>query len=163
MKVKYLIPVLLAVLVFSFIGCSTPKVAATKTTVDESKVYVDKIGVIFLSVIGALSYFNQSMEDSSNGKISISKHKQDTSDFIKDINDCYNTFLSLKAPEKFNTPHELMGKGMEHLFNATIYLQQYVNSDNIGNMADYLKKANSEILMGFTYINKAIEQYNNLK
>ena len=186
MKVKYLIPILLAVLVFSFVGCSTPKVvtnttktqtettvikttipettaAVTKTTIDESKDYADKMASIFSKVATSMSAFSQSMEDASNGKISISKNKQDTSNFIKDINDCYNTFLSLKVPEKFNTPHELMRKGMEHLINATTYLQQYIDSNNTNDMEGYLKKATSEMLMSNDYINKANEQYNNLK
>ena len=192
MKVRYIISILSVVLFFSFTACTACNIPKTdteiktvettaakttmaetiipeatqevpETTIDESKDYIAKIIVIGLKISESLGTFGQSMLDASNGKISISKNKEDTSNYIKDINDCYDIYLSLKVPEKFNTPHELMGKAMDHLTNANIYLQQYIDTENIGDMTDYLRKATSEMNIATEYINKATEQYSNLK
>ena len=93
----------------------------------------------------------------SNKKISVSKNKEDTSNFIKDINDCYNIYLSLNAPKKFETFHELYGTSMEHSINATVYFQQYIDTENINDMSDYLRKGNSEVKIATEYINKAAD------
>jgi hypothetical protein len=128
-----------------------------------SKEYIAKTVVIGLKISGSLGTFGQSMLDVGNSKISIFENKKITSDFIKDINDCYNIFISLEIPEKFNTPHTLMGKAMDHLLNSSSYLQQYIDTENISDMTKYLGEAASEINLYNGYISKATEQYIKLK
>ncbi|MBA7491688.1 hypothetical protein ES702_02236 [subsurface metagenome] len=131
-------------------------------TKEEIKDYIGRIVVIGLKVSGSTSTFGQSCLDAGNGKISTSKNKEDTNNFIKDINDCYDIYLSLEVPENFNVPHELMGIAMDHFINATIYLQQYIDTEDINDMTGYLGQATSEIKMGSEYLIKATEQYNKL-
>jgi len=177
MKVKYLIPIMVIVLVFSF-GC-TKKIAVettappitivettvmvTETTLDETKDYWAQVGVIGLKISDLLGVFGQSSTDVGNGAISISEYKEDTGIFIKGINNCYDIFLSLDVPEKFEKPHVLMGTAMDHFTNMTVYLQQFIDTDNSSDMTDYLEKASSEMDMATEYINKATEQYSKLK
>jgi len=190
MKIKYLIPILLIVLVFSF-GC-TKKIAVettttaipttqtivettappttivettvmvTETTLDETKEYWSQIVVIGLKISDLLEVFGQSSTDVGNGAISVSEYKEDTGIFIKEINNCYDIYLSLDVPEKFEKPHALMGTAMDHYTNMTDYLQQFIDTDNNSDMTDYLEKASSEMDMATEYINKATEQYSNI-
>ena len=189
-KLRLLNLVLIVVFIFSFTACNTPKavtettttqtettvtkttapvttatettVIVTETTIDESKDYIGKIVVIGLKMSESLVTWGQSCLDVGNGKISISENKKDTSNYIKDINDCYDIYLSLKVPEKFNTPHELMGKAIDHFINVATYLQQYIDTENISDMTGYLGQANSEIIIGNEYLTKATEQYSSL-
>lgn len=194
MRVKYLIPFLVFVLVFGFTSLTSCKAEeiieepvekeivepieeeiieeevveepieeeVVKPTEEEIKDYIGRIVVIGLKVSESTVTFGQSCLDVGDGKISTSKNKEDASNFIKDINDCYNIYLSLKVPENFDVPHELMGTAMDHFINATIYLQQYIDTENIGDMAGYLSQAISEINTGHEYFAKATEQYDKL-
>ena len=138
-------------------------VMVTETTIDESKDYITQITTIESKLLESMGTFGQSMTDKISGKISLSKNKEDAANFIKDINVCYDIFLSLKVPEKFNAPHELMKKAMDHLINSNIYLQQYIDTENISDVEDSLIKATSEINLSMEYNSKANEQYNSLK
>jgi len=136
---------------------------ADEITIDESEDYIAQIVVIGLKISESLGTWGQSCTDVGNGIIGISENKKDASNYIKDINDCYDIFLSLKVPEKFNVSHKLMETAMDHLINCNVYLQQYIDTENISDMTSYLGKATSEMNMATEYINKATEQYSKLK
>lgn len=189
-KIRYVIPFLILVLVLAFPACRKAPVDEVAEVIEEPVVeeviekevieepieeeiieelseeevkdYMATIVVIGLKVSESLGTFGQSCLDVGDGKISTSKNKEDTSNFIKDINDCYDIYLSLEVPENFNVPHELMGTAMDHFINATIYLQRYIDTEDISDMIGYLDQATSEIKMGSEYFTKATEQYNKL-
>ena len=131
-------------------------------TEEEVKDYIATIVVIGLKVSLSTGTFSQSCQDVDDGKISTSKNKEDASNLIKDINDCHDIYSSLKVPENFSVPHGLMGTAMDHFINATIYLQQYIDTKDISDMTGYLDQAIVEMTIGHECFAKATEQYNKL-
>lgn len=136
---------------------------ATTTTIDESNNYKVKMLLLLSEFSKSMGTLGQSFTNIGNGTVSIAQNKKDAANFIKDMNNIYNDYLSLTAPEKFKTSHELFGTAMDHVTNMDTYLQQYIDTENINNMTDYINKAISEMKMATEYIKKATNQINSLK
>ena len=52
---------------------------------------------------------------------------------------------------------------MKHFLNSTVFIQQYIDSEDTEEMINYIKDATSEIGIGNTYINKATSEVLKLK
>lgn len=141
------------------IEATTTTEIATTTIINETNDYKDKMDALVLKLSESTYALIQSMGYYSNGEISMSQCKKDTSNFIEDVNNCYNIYLSINAPKKFETHYELFGKCIEHLINCTVYSQQFIDAENTSDIVDYLKKGQSELKIASEYIQKSIEQF----
>ena len=124
--------------------------------------YLTKSSEILHKIVNIMEYSSQAAFDFTNGELSMEDHKLVAAEYIKDINECYDMYLKLKPLTKFETVHELKGEAMKHYLNSTTYMQSYIDSSKIEDMADAIKKATAEISKGTTYTEKATEQINEL-
>jgi len=75
----------------------------------------------------------------------------------------YDFYLTLKPPDRFKSPHEQLSEAMKHFLNSTVFIQQYIDSEDTEEMINYIKDATSEIGIGNTYIIKATSEVLKLK
>jgi hypothetical protein len=103
------------------------------------------IKAFVLEGTNAVRKFSQAGTDYSSGKINLNQFKDGLGLFIKDINNLNDTYSSMEAPEEYMASHTSVGKAVEHLTTSATYLQQYIESDNAGEMSDLYTKAASEL------------------
>jgi len=103
------------------------------------------IKAFVLEGTNAVRKFSQAGTDYSSGKINLNQFKDGLGLFIKDINNLNDTYSSMEAPEEYMASHTSVGKAVEHLTISATYLQQYIESDNAGEMSDLYTKAASEL------------------
>ena len=99
----------------------------------------------------------------ANGEITMAEHKTLTEQTIKDTNTFYDVYLNLKPPDRFKTAHDQLGEAMKHFLNSSIYLQRYIDTENMDEMVTNIKNATTEIQLGAAYVKKATDEVNKLK
>ena len=104
--------------------------------------------------------FIQATNDASMKKITVSQHKSVTDSYIRVIDECYVDFLKLNPPKNFENVHNLILESLKHSMNASVFLKQYLYSNNANEMTDYLTKAGYEIILANDYAKKAGDLFN---
>ena len=99
----------------------------------------------------------------ANSEITIAEHKTLAEQNIKDINTFYDFYLNLKPPDRFKPSHEQLGEAMKHYLNSSIYMQQYIDTENMDEMATNLENATTELNLGNIYMGKATDELGKLK
>lgn len=138
-------------------------ITVTETTIDETQNYLTQMKLLLSEFVQSMGTIGQSFTNMGNGTVSIAQNKEDTANFIKEMNNIYNIYLSLNVPDKYKTVNQLFGTAMDHITNMDIYLQQYIDTKNMSDMTDYMKKAISEMNMAAEYIKKANDQLSSLE
>jgi hypothetical protein len=52
---------------------------------------------------------------------------------------------------------------MKHFLNSSIYLQRYIDTENMDEMVTNIKNATTELQLGAAYVKKATDEVNKLK
>jgi len=118
--------------------------------------------VILAVIINTMEESSQATSDWVDDKISIEEHKIIAKKYVKNINSCYDMYLELEPPKRFEKAHSLKGEAMKHYLNSATFMQEYIETDDMGEMTDYIVQATSELNLGNEYFKKATEQINKL-
>ena len=190
MKVKYLIPILLIVLVFSLIGC-TKKVAVETTAITailvtqtiavettaspttivetteniklEESTYVTKSLILSGMITATMEKGSKASNSFVNGEITMAEHKILAGQNIKDTNEFYDFYLTLIPTDRYKPSYEQLGEAMKHFLNSSIYMQKYIDSENTDEMVTCIGNATTELQLGTAYIKKATDEVKKLK
>ncbi len=187
MKVKYLIPFLIFVLVFGFtslMSCKAEEIIEEEvieepiekeiveivekevieedTEADIEAEYMTGSSIITAIIIDSMEESGQATSDYVDGKIGIAEHKIIAKKYVKNINSCYDMYLELEPPKRLEKAHDLWGEAMKHYLNSATFMQRYIETDDMEEMTDYIVQSTSELSLGNEYTNKATEQINKL-
>lgn len=100
--------------------------------------------------------------DLAEGLISIEEFKVRMSEYVSDINNCYDVYLHLEPSERFESTNEQMGEAMKHFLNSATYMEQAVKTDDINKMITYIQQVTSELKLGNSYMDKATAEVSKL-
>lgn len=141
----------------SYIKKSTAEISKLTEEVEE-KVYISKQGFIDTTISDSIEKFSQTSTDFANKDISLAEYKTATQEFIRKINSCYDMYLELEPPKKYEKVYNLFGKAMDHYSSAATSLQEFIDTEDIEEMKVYIRQAAAEMDLGTGYIIKyAIE------
>jgi len=129
---------------------------------DIEKKYMSRIMMITLLSASSLEKIGQASSDVAEHKISMSEHKAISKKYIKEINDIYNIHLELKPSKRLEISNDLFDKAMDHLLKSAIFLQSYIDTEDIEEMTEYLGLSINELNLYNEYLSKATEQINKL-
>jgi hypothetical protein len=177
MKFKYLIPILLIVVVFSLIGCTVPKQTVKETTATavitvietinnvelEDSNYVAEEQILNEMIITTMEKGSEAAFSFADGEITMAEHKILAAQNIKDTNEFYDFYLTLIPTDKYKLSHEQLGEAMKHFLNSSIYMQKYIDSEDMDEMVTYLGNATTELQLGTAYVKKATDEVSKLK
>ena len=180
-KIKLLSLGLVVVFIFSFTGCNTPKTApettAPETTITKTapettarvtettdntelkeSTYIAESLILNGMIVAAMEKASKVSNSFVNREITMAEQKILVGQGIKDTNEYYDFYLNLKPPDKFKSAYEQISEAMKHYLNSSIYMQQYIDTDNMDDMVTYIKNATAEIKLGNAYVDKATEE-----
>lgn len=183
---KFVTFLIIVYLSFTLIGClSTPLTETTEVTEETEKVieeiikgvlkedteadtstsaediYFWEMVVIKDNIVDGHKKFYQSVSDNVYGKISLLEHKAITQEYVVTIKVCYNMYLELEPSKKFEKIHDLFGEEMTHRLRCAMFLQSYIDSDDMEEMMGYFDLVKVELNLADEYalkINKEVEK-----
>lgn len=129
-----------------------------ETEADIEKKYISAVVIITLASRSSLKKCNQAASDLVEDKISISEQKAITKKYIEKVKALYDMYLELKPSKRLEKSNDLYGKAMDHLLKSAIFLQSYIDTDDIEEMKGYLEQSINELNLYNEYILKAAEQ-----
>ncbi|MBA7700173.1 hypothetical protein ES703_108882 [subsurface metagenome] len=139
----------------------TEETTEEETTETDIEKYVSESILISSSLRNSLEKSSKAGSDLLKGKISIQQQKEIYKEHIEEVKFYYDMFLEIIPPKRFEKSHYLAGKAYEHFFKYAMFLQSYVDTDDIEKMARYLEKATDEMSLYIEYIDRATEQIEN--
>ncbi len=174
-KIKFFIPFLALVLIFSFLpacnGDSTLKEKANgeikditiKTDEDLTEEgYLAEIRSISNSLNVNFNNYYKITNGFYKGYYSLSNHKEITKEFIREINICYSQYLDLTPVKKFEVAHNMFGDAMKEFNMCGVYLESYIGSNKESEMKNSLNKFFDAASWGAKFLNEAMEKFTNI-
>ncbi len=167
MKPKIIIPFLLLALILIFNpACSSSSTAKKNVETDQTlpqeetlrELYFEEMGSISKGITNASDDYYSACDDFLNLKIDLSEHKEATSTFVRRISVLYDDFKELEPPGGMEKVHDLYGRAMEHFNTCAGCLTDYIESENLDKMNDYLIRAVNQMEFAARYLNEANEE-----
>ena len=125
--------------------------------------YFEEINRIFKRGLpNAIDEYYIACDDLLKYDISLPEHKEATSVIVRRIYVLSNAFDKLEPPDKAKEVHIIYGNAMDHYYNSTDYLLEYIKSNDINNMNSSLEQSISEIEKAAKYLNEANEKMKNI-
>ena len=134
-----------------------------ETAEDEEATYIIKVIILVEMVSETMRKGEEAAYNVADGEITLAEHKILVEQNIKDVNEFYDFYLTLKPTNRFKSSHEQLGESMKHFLNYSIYMQKYIDTENTDEMINNINNATTELQLATAYIKKATDEINKLK
>lgn len=175
MKIKLTISIVILVL-FTLTGCRFSSVSpasaditnTTKTfkteniTTDSLKYYKNEASSITQEVTQASDNLITASNNFMSYKIDLSSYKSAIKTYNNIIVYNYDRYKKLVPPTEMTTVHSYFGQAIEHYYNSSEYLNNFINTEDMDSMKNYLRLATAELLEANEAFKKATAELKNI-